>query len=113
MEWTFCFYTCRKSILILFLIKVKEKPFLGNKSEVVTILSCMAAGRRMYLVANMGRHVSRGGKALMFNTDLAFDRWDWINLTLILISFFSPVKNGLPRSSLRQEKLIYDREKDF
>lgn len=64
----------------------------------------------MYLVANMGRHVSRGGETLMFNTDLAFDRLDWIKIKLafILINLFSPVKNGLPRSSLRQKKLIYD-----
>ena len=46
----------------------------GNRSEVVTVLSCLAAKKRMFLVANIGRHVSRGGEDLMFNTDLAFDR---------------------------------------
>ena len=43
-------------------------------SEVLTILSCLAATRGMYLVANMGRHVIRGGEARMFNTDIAFNR---------------------------------------
>ena len=46
----------------------------GNRSEVVTILSCLAANKRMFLVANIGRQVSRSGEDLMFNTDLAFDR---------------------------------------
>ena len=49
--------------------------FTGNNSEVVTILSCLAASRRMFVVANTGRLVTREGEPLMFNTDLAFDRW--------------------------------------
>ena len=52
----------------------------------MTILSCLAANRRIYLVANIGRHVSRGGEALMFNTDLAFDRCDEIIRFLFLMS---------------------------